>query len=534
MLTANTTTSTRRLLYKFSLLRELVLRISFNLDDTLNTFPYPATLTSLDLDLMFPTPTTIVDLDPILQSCPLLEVLTVKANRVSGHWMVWTILEQHDRQGQDHHLRLRSLILKNIGFPQPQLENVLHFTPALKVLKLMSMEEDNCWTYDWTRLMDLIKTLGIQLNAADFSIFSSNSSRFPEPRQPASSSSPELAPRVHEICPSTTDWTFDAATVTPSFLKTLSLRTSFVTTLELYWKPAVDTSFNSCCTTHLKDAPRLIHEYLCTSPQLVHLRTLKAPIRVDYMDLFGRRTGNSTDNYKTVATKPPIIMPSPHPAIWMCRGLKTLHIELHGNSNPRVLFGYISRVLPHLEELHIARPYVCESESGSLVYARISLLLRDGFCLLSRLKHLERLFVVPNVSEVALFSVCNMMDLSWLLDSTSSSSSGDRNDITYKAQRRKEVERWLSQREREDYQESARPPGSIELLSCTNASEEDREIWHQLRHLGMYLDVEEMVREMDDSEGFRPLPSLCQLSLGSFFMQQPKVELDFLFSDNLC
>ncbi|KAF9131520.1 hypothetical protein BGW39_001696 [Mortierella sp. 14UC] len=518
-------------LFKFSPLRELILRISFPLDATLLGFPFPPTLTSLKLDLLFPATTDVVDLDPILQTCPLLEALTVKARAASGHWMAWTILEQnqqHDRsqdQQQQPHLRLRSLILKNIGFPQDYLENVLLFTPHLKVLKLMLMDWNSGLKYDWVRLMDHIKALGITLHAVDFSLYDPNSGHFPDPPLPfSSSSSPDLASRMHEICPSTTDWTFHASKVTPPFLKTLSLRTSFVTTMELYWNTP------PCCQRDLKDAPRLIHEYLCTSPQLVHLRTLKAPIRPEYMDLFGRGTGSGGDGYNTVAKKKATTMPSPHPAIWMCRGLETLHIEVHGKSNPRVLFGYISRVLPQLEELYIARPDVCASESGALIYATVDVQLRDGFCLLSRLRHLERLSIVPNENGVDWNPACNMMNLSWLLSSSSTSIENNSDNAKFKAQRREEVERWDMQRGMEDYRESTRPPGSLELLlPPAGTKPEDREIWHQLRHLGMYLDVEEMVREMD-SDGFKPLPSLCQLSLGSFFLQRPKDELTYVLS----
>ncbi|KAF9904221.1 hypothetical protein EC991_002924 [Linnemannia zychae] len=521
----NTTT-----LCKFSPLRELVIRISFRLDDTLRGFPFLPTLTSLELDLQS-LATEVVDLDPILKTCPLLEALSVKAAAVTGHWMVWTILDQKKLQEHRPHLALRSLVLKNIGFPQDHLENVLLFTPHLKVLKLLSMDWNSDLKHDWTRLMNHIKALGIALTAVDFSLYDPNNCHFPEPPLPMSSSScPELAPRMHEICPLTTDWIFHAAKVTPMFLKTLSLRTTFVTSMELYWRNRSNYSTGQCCKNDLKDAPRLVHEYLCTSPQLVHLQTLKAPIRPEYMDLFGRGVGSGGDGYNTATKRQSTVMPSPHPAIWMCRSLKTLDIEIHGKSNPRVLFGYISRVLPHLEQLNIARPAVCESESGALIYATIDLHLRDGLCLLSRLRCLERLCIEPirNGADMAL--TCTMMDLSWLLSSSSTSVENDSSSAEFKAQRKEEVERWDMQRGMEEYRESTRPPGSLEMMMPpAGTRQEDREIWHQLRHLGMYLDVEEMVHEMD-SDGFKSLPSLYQLSLGSFYPQRPEVELDYVLS----
>ncbi|KAF9312248.1 hypothetical protein BG006_004413, partial [Podila minutissima] len=83
--------------------------------------------------------------------------------------------------------------------------------------------------------------------------------------------------------------------------------------------------------------------------------------------------------------------------IWACRNLKTLHVKCSDDrplenrwivssvdhkdmthTQTRVIFGYLAKVCPNLEELHV-------------VLSPADLGLQSGLCLLSRLKRLERL-----------------------------------------------------------------------------------------------------------------------------------------------
>ncbi|KAF9906069.1 hypothetical protein EC991_001077 [Linnemannia zychae] len=341
-------------------------------------------------------------------------------------------------------------------------------------------------------MINYLITLGITLDTVHFS----------DTGRPAP---PDIELQLQKICPTTSDWTLWAPDITPLSLEKLALRTSFVTTLELCWKPQQN---RVCCTGDLLDTPRLLHDLLCTSPQLIYLKSLKAPLRPQYMDLYDGqddRFGSDTHGQLTL------------PPIWACRGLETLHIELHGIFDPRVLFGYISRVLPRLEELYIIRPDHCETSNAMLLHTSSLLWLKGGFCLLSRLQYLERLFVISEKRDLRAAEDCKRMELSWITDTSSAED---------KEQRQKCIEQGeqtgipvvVSEQDRKP---RTRPPP-------TNAKASDAAIWRQLRHLGLFQDVEEMVKEMD-SKGFKPLPSLGKLSLGGTYMRQPEEELNALF-----
>ncbi|KAF9291041.1 hypothetical protein BGZ68_005291 [Mortierella alpina] len=77
--------------------------------------------------------------------------------------------------------------------------------------------------------------------------------------------------------------------------------------------------------------------------------------------------------------------------IWACRGLKTLEVEfvagganyLDDREHSRLVFGYISRVCPNLQNLSI-------KNNG------MKLDLEGGLCLLSRLKSLRKLYLKPS------------------------------------------------------------------------------------------------------------------------------------------
>lgn len=83
-------------------------------------------------------------------------------------------------------------------------------------------------------------------------------------------------------------------------------------------------------------------------------------------------------------------LPDPPTHVWACRRLRTLHIAFPEPSWPDnawslILFGYISKACPRLEDLQITKE-------------TISLRPKDGLCLLGRLHSLERLtFVTTHV-----------------------------------------------------------------------------------------------------------------------------------------
>ncbi|KAG0043706.1 hypothetical protein BGZ83_011114 [Gryganskiella cystojenkinii] len=152
------------------------------------------------------------------------------------------------------------------------------------------------------------------------------------------------------------------------------------------------------------------HQFLCQSPQLIHLRASGAPFLVTNLDpdLFMSNTsrGDTTTTTASIDNGNNNIIP----VLWACRNLKTLHIAFvmiryTDPRNWRLVFGYIARVCPRLQELWL-----------SMRYTNISLL--DGFCLLSRIKTLKRLQIgVPVAADAAGVSIMDstgVADLDWM------------------------------------------------------------------------------------------------------------------------
>ncbi|KAG0050378.1 hypothetical protein BGZ83_004843 [Gryganskiella cystojenkinii] len=185
---------------------------------------------------------------------------------------------------------------------------------------------------------------------------------------------------------------------------------------------------------------KVLHEFLCDSPQLLHLKAEHVQFYVEYFDILPRHDrsdleeqlrgsgsggagdGNDSDgegaamtNASSEAVSGTIIpQPSqeqllqlqnmPRTRIWACRKLQTLHISLksmststallpgttlrtsfpfnkRSSSSPdqsRAIFGYLSRVLPLLRDLALSK-------------SRLNLTLEGGFCLLTRMRDLEKL-----------------------------------------------------------------------------------------------------------------------------------------------
>jgi hypothetical protein len=479
-------------LYSFNSLESINIHVGVQYEITIDSIPFPSSLTSLELSFNY-SRASGENLGKIMKTCPLLEILSVEVVERARQPLDWMTLDQ-DLQPKP--LPLQRLKLRNVNFDQDHLENLLSFAPRIKSLKLMGMSSYLGPEYDWTRLLEHLKALRITLDEVLF---------FEYDRQ----SYLDIVPRLSEICPTTWDWALWAADVTPSFLKELSLRTSFVTTLELLW---FGYAAPFCCTKDLKNAPRLIHKYLCTSPQLVHLKTLKTVIRPEFMNLFNGYNLIDVDLQDQSNTLPQ--------ALWMCRGLEVLHVEVHGEHCERVLFGYFSRVLPQLEELFVHVADICKrGEDSQFMFPVGNLGLLSGLCLLSPLKYLRRLRLSSASHLYIVTENCREMDLNWMLPS-------GRKD-KFKRQRRAELEGWKATRGEDEHREVIRrrtlPPPRIE-------KEADVEIWSQLRNLGLVLDVEEMVKEIDYG-GFEPLPSLERLSFmqSPSEMEHPKMELKNIF-----
>ncbi|KAG0320134.1 hypothetical protein BGZ97_000636 [Linnemannia gamsii] len=132
-----------------------------------------------------------------------------------------------------------------------------------------------------------------------------------------------------------------------------------------------------------------LHDILCSSPWLQHLIAPMIPYYAEYFDLEGPVDPISGSYHPRQCRlgKKPMDLFRTRKRIWACRGLKTLRIQIDSmdtdhasEENARIMFGYLVRVCPDLQELSIRR-------------RQLNLNLAGGLCLLTRLRKLERLMI---------------------------------------------------------------------------------------------------------------------------------------------
>ncbi|KAF9117353.1 hypothetical protein BGW39_002260 [Mortierella sp. 14UC] len=170
----------------------------------------------------------------------------------------------------------------------------------------------------------------------------------------------------------------------PSLVKWLRTVANRVTTLNLisYKRP-----FEKPKSTWLR-------EVLCSFKHLIHLRARSAIYRFEDMDLNDMRwqhherqvRSQGVPNRRDYPRIPSGDISIASQYIWACRGLSTLHISViyHGSDMASLtIFGFLSKMCPQLQELHLA-------------LGMVPLSLQGGLCLLTRLEHLERLRITTS------------------------------------------------------------------------------------------------------------------------------------------
>lgn len=139
-----------------------------------------------------------------------------------------------------------------------------------------------------------------------------------------------------------------------------------------------------------------LRQILCSFEHLVHLRAPTAVYYLEDMDLHDvleqlrecapNKNPDYVDRHYHIPTDNPMIA---HQYIWACRRLKTLHMALshrasrssYSAESSLIIFGFLSRMAPRLQELHLTRYTVNLSSQG-------------GLSLLTRLQDLERIRIV--------------------------------------------------------------------------------------------------------------------------------------------
>ncbi|KAF9900393.1 hypothetical protein BX616_002605, partial [Lobosporangium transversale] len=342
-------------------------------------------LTTLHLDSI--PDGTIIYLGPIMEYCPHLKNLKVMARLFSTGDMTSRLGEIE--AGPSKQWPLRSVTFDNMVLLQTALETLAQNCPDLKELRMIRCKPlikgrvvadcpENCLLFKQRReqffnhlkdhcrkLRSLHVSVAVDLRYKSFE---------------------EVAP-ISQF-PLIEHW--GVATLSMSKGK-LSLAS---TLLDMHRKENRLTSVEivlSICNSLVFRGPNTgnwIHLLLCESPHLEHFKApdVNLPLHLLYVSNFLRIIPRSNNDEGDDS----FISPVPR-RIWACRGLKTLHIKINESCSfgmgdleeqARVLYGYISRVCPNLEDL-------CINRTQMLTPSRYPV----SMCLLSRLKRLRTLQV---------------------------------------------------------------------------------------------------------------------------------------------
>ncbi|KAH7059958.1 hypothetical protein BKA57DRAFT_498972 [Linnemannia elongata] len=362
-----------------------------------------------------------ISMHNVLNSCVHLENLHLETTTwVSIPGSNWLIGEDEDddddnrlsslegqpvrrRRSQARPLALRSLVLRNAQFDQRALEAFLLFVPFLYRIQVavwlpyLSRPTQG----DRERVCQLVRTHCPLVRVFHFSYQGLHVIR----------TAPKDMDPVFDLCPRMTEWMVSAVHFTTTLIDRLPQ--DVLTTLEI---------IGADCE-HL-------HTYLCTATHLQHLRAPRTRFPYEHMDIHHRSVegfpytgGVRGSGYGGVEHRSVQDVAATVSKVWACRGLLTLKLAVSHMSNQpqasRIVFGYISRVCPRLQDLEICGPEGMRMDR-KIRPTPMCMALEGGFCLLSRLKRLERLCV----GIVRLDLKLKDIDLAWIKGESGGSSSG--------------------------------------------------------------------------------------------------------------
>ncbi|OAQ25570.1 hypothetical protein K457DRAFT_128979 [Linnemannia elongata AG-77] len=457
-------------------LRELDLRGPAAL--FLRALPYLTSLTTLRLRLFW---RETIQVHSVLNTCPHLLTLHLDAPSViylPGSWKpsTGTVLGV-EPINQNGLLPLQSFFLENASFAQTSLEDLLVLTPHLANLQLRNLRPDTTSvhnnSYSWSSLFLQLTALSLPLRSIHFSVYGQTATEDEEQE------------KVLIVCPRSSEWAFRSFDLTPSITSCLSQLRNTLTTLELVASEG----------QAVNNYDLALHRYLCASPHLLHLKAAKSISLVERMDIHNRWTPSIRVNNGS-------IVQDLRPGVWACRNLQTLHIRVHNLGSvalqtlpirSRIVFGYISTVLPQLRHLEL---FELENDPG------LSINLFGGLCLLARLRYLEsfRLGTGKTPQKV------RAGDVRWMIPSGQSRVG--------RMERMEVVATWTilltSERDAERSRQETLP--SYASIDDSHPYTEPQVV-EGLIMLGLLADVKVLVDQMNSREGYRSWPRLKYLSV---------------------
>ncbi|KAF9134680.1 hypothetical protein BGW39_006269 [Mortierella sp. 14UC] len=425
-----------------------------------NIFRFLSHLTRLAIR---PNNGILINMRTLLSSCPLLQVLVLSQSTLGPHDYSW-LADEMERQPL---LRLQQLDLLQAHFHQPRLEELLYFTPRLCDLKLEGLASYPSGGgrvrvhYNGPSLAKRIKDLGLPLHSFYFSLAELNGG------VPTAKNNDGL-PVLKEWTEWSSDlWSSDLC----SFLNTVTFQTNVVTTMDWSHREPVTLPWASA-----------LAKFLAASPQLLHLRAPRPAIPIVNLSV---NRGILPMAWQEAERTPA--------AIWACRGLLTLYIGFHGEGQgdfsqencTRVLFGYIARVCPLLRDLQI------DAWESPRLSRPIYLRLKSGFCLLSKLKHLESLRIGPLLRTATFLEG----DLDWMVPA---GHTKERRENRYPV-----ADVWEFELRTEMLEEEKRRGTGIPSREISDGVDLDRRITMSsemataLGRLGRLMDVRQVLEEMD-------------------------------------
>ncbi|KAK3820804.1 MAG: hypothetical protein J3R72DRAFT_32864, partial [Linnemannia gamsii] len=456
----------------------------------LKTLSYLPSITVLHLRIL---EDHAIDMKNILQVCPHLHTLQLDSKSTFYLRGSWITTSDNKDSGADLStsmrpiLPLRSISFGNACFSQASLESLLEVTPHLKYLQLCNLRlQGSEGDYDWSRLYKCLVSLGLQLHSIHFSIFG----------RPAAEDSEEVREKVLMICPQATEWAFRSSDLTPILKHCLQELPNYVTTLNL-----VKDSVN------LPKKALALHQYLCESRHLLHLKAGQSFCLIERMDLHGRWMALPDSEERSYL----------QPGVWMCRQLQTLQIEIHNLVTPinlsstvrtRVLFGYISRVCPNLRELEI---WESDNNPG------FNLELDGGFCLLGSLRLLEHLRIGSGKNR----RVLRPRDVKWIIKSGGSRVS--------KIERKDIMSTWMRMLIKDRAQDEERQRRVAQGIAPGFVAPDglEPELGRDLMNLGLMIDAKAMLDQMNSDEGYDSFPRLQSLSIYSDSRRRTSPEKEY-------
>ncbi|KAG0264043.1 hypothetical protein BGZ95_003676 [Linnemannia exigua] len=333
----------------------------------------------------------IMILFAIFAACPNLEELLVKptwkARYPAGN--LSTILDpSHEERlvngNQPPMARLRKCVLYNLLVTIPALKVFLESCPQLSELVLVKLYRftrggnTGIHVRDRRPIIDLVGTHCPNLKRLHLSV-----------------SDDHLSDRdvvsILEHFPAFEEYNFSDRDAGAALVKGLRTVTNRVTTLNLL---PTQRSYSTRQVT--------LRDILCTFEHLLHLRAPNMNYfheDMDVNDIRGRMSARWSFSYREgdhAMTDNPTGL-----YVWACRGLRTLHMTVGCRKSDSsstykslIMFGFLSRMCPRLQELHLRRRLMDLSFKG-------------GLCLLTRLQELERVKILPaygcTLDEPALF-----------------------------------------------------------------------------------------------------------------------------------